>query len=108
MFILDSCQGLNIAFLLRIIKYIIKIIKFAVPIVLLLLCVIDFTKAVTAEDEKKMADAKRNSLRRVIYAVIVFLVPTFISLIFKLVPEPTAGSDFVGFKTAIKCYESIK
>ena len=73
----------DLAFAIRIVKYLVGIIKFAVPILLIVFVTIDFTKAVIGKDEKAAQEAKNKAVKRIIYAIILFLVPTIVSLIFK-------------------------
>lgn len=79
--------------ILRIVRWIVDVICFAVPIILIVLCVLDIAKIVTAGniDDKLKKEVTGRIVTRVIFAVIIFLVPTIVSLIFKFVP--VADSD---------------
>lgn len=57
-------------------------IQIATPILLVLLTMVDFTKATALEDA--LPKAKKNAITRSIIAVVIFLVPTFINLLFNL------------------------
>lgn len=60
-----------------------NIVKLLVPVILIIMGMIDFTKAVMASDEKKMSDAKSTFIRRLIAAVIVFMIMAVVQFIFK-------------------------
>ena len=62
------------------------IIRFAAPILVILMTIIDLVK-VTAE-EKQDGELKKigiKTLKRAIYAVIIFVLPTLITVVFELV-----------------------
>ena len=61
---------------------IVKIVRFAVPILLILLVIFDFTKALVGQvDDKAKKDAFGKAFKRLIYAMIVFLVPSVINFV---------------------------
>lgn len=63
-----------------------NIIRFAAPILVILMTIIDLVK-VTAE-EKQDGELKKigiKTLKRAIYAVIIFVLPTLITIVFELV-----------------------
>lgn len=79
----DACGGL-----LDVVKIIVKvynILKILIPIGLLLFGLIDLGKAVIAGKEDEMKKAQGTLVKRVIYAVAVFLVMTFVSFAMGLV-----------------------
>ena len=81
--ILVSCN--NIAFILKIAGFLFKLIQWAVPIALILFCTLDFFKAFTTPDEKTKKDAWDKIWKRLIYAIIIFLVPVLLRIIFRAV-----------------------
>lgn len=79
-----ACEGLQP--IIRIVKKgILKYICILIPIALLLFGVFDLGKAVIASDEKEVKAAQSRLIKRVIYAVVVFLVPQLVSLIMGIV-----------------------
>ena len=81
--ILGVCNGDFVA-VLRIIRWVVNIICFAVPIILIVLCILDIAKIVTAGniDDKLKKEVTGRITTRIIFAVIIFLVPTIIGIIF--------------------------
>ena len=94
----------QLAPILRVLAYLLKLLKIAIPIVLIALIIIDFTKAVTANDEKKMNEAKNASMKRIIYALVIYLVPTVISLLFKTLGENIGGGELTSAVEWISCF----
>lgn len=79
-----ACEGLGP--IIRIVKKgILKYICILIPIALILFGVFDLGKAVIASDEKEVKAAQSRLIKRVIYAIVVFLVPQLVSLIMGIV-----------------------
>ena len=94
----------QLAPIMRVLAYLIKLFKIAIPIVLIVLIVIDFTKATIASDEKKMNEAKNVALKRIVYALVIFLVPTIVSLIFKAFGSSLSHSELTNATEWISCF----
>ena len=77
-----TCSSL--APFIRIIAYLINMIKYIIPILLIVLVTYDFIRAMLEKDEAKMKEATNKSVKRVAYAIVIFVVPTVVSLIFNL------------------------
>lgn len=90
---------------LRIIALLIKIIQWAVPIILIVFATFDFVKATMASEDKDMEKAKSSVATRLIYAVVIFLVPVVIRLIFSLISSNIPGGNYVGPGAWINCFE---
>lgn len=75
------------------VRLIIKILQIVVPIGLILMGTIDMGKAVIAGDEKKMKEAQKPFIKRVISAVIVFCIPFLVSVSVNLVTSNTDYKD---------------
>ena len=90
--ILGICDKDFVA-ILRIVRWVVKIICFAIPILLIILCILDIAKIVTAGniDDKLKKEVTNKVVTRIVFAVIIFLVPTIIGLLFRLIP--VAESD---------------
>ena len=67
------------------IKNIVNIIKIVVPIILIIMGMLDFSKAVVANDEKVMKEAQNKFIKRIIAAIVVFLVVAITQFIFNIV-----------------------
>ena len=80
--ILD-CDGDFVA-ILKIVRWVVSIICFIIPIVLIVLCILDIAKLVTAGniDDKLKKEVTNKVAKRVVFALIIFLVPFIVILIF--------------------------
>ena len=67
------CSNQNLLQVIHIVRTVINILQIAVPVALILWGTLDIGKAVIAGDEKKM--------KRIVYAVIAFLVPFIVSIV---------------------------
>lgn len=87
-----ACDGLEPV--IKIIKDgVLKYVCILIPIGLLLFGVFDLGKAVIASDEKEVKAAQSRLIKRVIYAVLVFLVPQIVSLIMNVVAIGVGDED---------------
>ncbi len=80
--ILFNCS--EIQFLTNIIGYIFTIMQWVVPIFLVVLVSIDVAKIAINPDEKKKSEVMAKIGKRIMYAVILFLVPLLVRLIFSM------------------------
>lgn len=86
--ILDNFNFCNsFAFLLRIVSYLFSVLQWVIPIILIVLIVIDLSKALINPDEKTKKDAVSKAVKRVIYAVIIFFIPLLVKLIFRFIGD---------------------
>ena len=61
---------------------VVNLIKIAIPIILIIFGMLDLAKAVMSNDEKEMKGAQTKLMKRVIKAVLVFLLVSIVQLIF--------------------------
>ncbi len=103
--ILDSipaCNGLDTV--VRLIKDgIIPIVQIFIPILLIVFGTIDLGKAVISSDDKEVKAAQGRLIKRIIYAVLIFFIVTFVTVVMNLVG--TAGED--GGSAWWECYEKV-
>ena len=98
-----ACKGLDP--IIAIIKNgILKYICLLIPIALILFGVFDLGKAVIASDEKEVKAAQSRLIKRVIYAVVVFLVPQLVNLVMGIVAIGVTGEEVTSWAT---CWNSI-
>lgn len=79
-----DCQSLIGENLAAKIEEYINIIKIAIPIILIGFGIVDFAKAMFASDESKMKEAQSKFIKRLIVAILIFLVPTFAKIILSI------------------------
>ena len=66
---------------MALIKFILNVVRFVIPIVLIVLGTFDLFKAVTAGKDEDIKKKQQVLIKRVIAGVIVFLVPTIVSIL---------------------------
>ncbi len=76
----DFCTE-DVGRILGIVGSVLDIIQWVVPIILIVLGTIDLTKAVVAGKEEQIKTNQQILIKRVIAAVIVFLIPLIVSVV---------------------------
>lgn len=72
---------------LNILRYVIVIIQFSVPLLLIVFGTVDMFKAMTKGDEKENKKVVDTFVKRLIYGVMIFLVPFLVRLVFKVLND---------------------
>lgn len=62
-------------------KLILDIVLIIIPIALIVLLLIDFSKMVISNDEEKKNRTFKLAMKRILYAVLIFFVPTIVSIV---------------------------
>ena len=103
MLFLDACSALSP--LIRLIKFgVVPLIQAAIIVALIVLLIIDLGKAVMAGKEDEIKSAQKLAIKRVVYAVVVFLVPFIVQLALGLLtPDVDADADNQS-RSALQCY----
>lgn len=78
-----------------------NIVKLLVPVILIVMGIIDFMKAMMANEEKKMKDSQKNFINRLIAAVVIFLIMALVQFVFKKMDMSTSYK--YGFVNCINC-----
>lgn len=60
------------------------IIMIVIPILLVILIILDMVKAISANDEKMVNDAKSKAIKRVVVGVLIYFLPMIVNLILKM------------------------
>ena len=79
----NECSS-SMKVLVAAVKFFLNLVRWLVPIVIIVLGSIDLFKAVASKDDKAVETARKTFISRLIYGVVIFLVPFFISLAFDL------------------------
>lgn len=90
MFVLNDtdvdCQsGSTLVNVIAIVRLVMNIICVAVPIIMILMGTIDLFKAVTAGKDDDIKKKQKALITRIIAGVLVFLVPTIVSVLMNLI-----------------------
>lgn len=100
--LLDACQHPGILRVLYFGKLLIDIVFTLVPIGLIVMILIDFSKVVISGDEKEVKNSKI-VVQRIINAMIVFCIPWIVNVFMNLLSEAGIG---VAYKECIKNIQS--
>ena len=87
MFILEEASKIctdEMANILAIVRFALSVVQWVVPIILIVLGSIDLVRAIVAGKDEEIKKHQTTLLKRVIAAVIVFLVPLLVTLIMGL------------------------
>ncbi len=85
----------------QIIGYLIFIMKIVVPLILIIMVTLDFTKAVISSGEKPNLDVLKKVATRVAIAIAIFMVPTVLDFLLGLVDGTEGVSE--GFEACTAC-----
>lgn len=97
-----ACIDGSLLNIMRLVRLVIKVLQIAVPVGLILMGTIDIAKSVIAGDEKKIKEAQKPFVKRIVAAIIFFLIPYIVNIAINLVVSDasdwrncwnTAGKD---------------
>ena len=92
----------------NVVHLIIIAIQVVVPILLIIWGMIDFAKAIIGQDEDKIKAGQKTFVKRLIAAVVVFLIVTIVQLAINLAVSVSESGDGNEAQTAWDCaYELI-
>ena len=106
MYILVSTSELcsDLAPIIKIIKLLINLICWSVPILLIVFGTIDMLKATATSDEKAASEAKSKLVKRIVYGVLIFLVPFIVTLVFEIFNDLKIKDDFEDSNSWLSCW----
>lgn len=81
----EFCSNEDLQVIIGLVKTVVRLIQFAIPIMLIVWGLLDLGKAVIASKEDEMKKAQGNLIKRLMYAVLVFLIVTIVSFALGLV-----------------------
>lgn len=94
--VLDFCSDSRAIW--RFLGNIVNILQIAIPVIIILLGTIDLGKAVMAGEDKKIKEAQKMLLMRLIYGVAIFFIVLIVQIVFGLVAEQGASTSSTCFK----------
>lgn len=80
-----TCEGLLGTALLEKLQFYFNILKIAVPIIIIVMSTLDFSKSVFGSDNDEMKKAQNTLVKRLILAVLFFLLPIIINFLLHLI-----------------------
>ena len=84
---MDACNNPDVLRVIMYVKILLKYVFILVPMGLILMMGLDFFKNVVAGKEDDMSKNTKLSLKRLIFCVALFFVPTIVSLVVKIIDD---------------------
>ena len=107
----NICTG-DVQTVVAAVKTVFTLIQWAIPCVLIVLGTVDMFKAMTSGDEKATKEAQKKFIRRLIYAVVAFLIPFIISLVFtfvgKMIDDDAAQQGKTTYDNFFGCWKQAQ
>lgn len=91
---MDACTNPDILRVIWFFLIIIDIVKIIVPIGLIIMGIIDFSKAVATSDEQAQKKNANLFMKRILYAILVFAVPWIVKVVMISLGNLTDGVNF--------------
>ena len=85
----SMCKSNAVFSVIYVVKQILQIVFVLVPIILIVLVTIDLAKNVVAGKEDDMKKNKNLAIKRIIYAVVIFFVPTIVNVVMNTIYRNT-------------------
>lgn len=92
--IVDACTNPDILRVIYFAKLILDIVKIVIPIGLIIMGMIDFSKSVVTSDDGVQKKNMQLFIKRVIYAILVFAVPWIVETLIVTLGNLTEGVNF--------------
>lgn len=97
--------GADLGVLPKITSLIVTVIKVAIPVLLVILGMIDLTKAVMSGDEKVVKENQGKLIKRFVYAIVIFVLVSLVTLVFSIIGTKAEEGDLT---SCINCFISDK
>ncbi len=102
--ILANVTCSDIGFVVNIVKWVIKLIQYGIPLILIIMVIIDLVKIVTAGTDDQAKKSTGTIVKRIVWAVVAFFVPTLISFIFKNISNGKTSGGLSGPIDWMNCF----
>lgn len=101
----NLCSNYNsgIGSAVRILGYVILLAKWIVPLIIIILGMVDFGKAVISSDDKAINKSTSSLIRRIIAALAVFFAPTIVLAFLNLIQVTGGIEETSRFNACTKC-----
>ena len=80
----SECSDIIDAEVWEFLQQVFNVIKYAGPLLCLVLSTADFVKAAASQDKDAIVKAAKTTGKRVVYALVLFFIPTLINFLFPL------------------------
>lgn len=104
------CNNPGVMDVFRILSYILLIAKIVAPILIIVFGMIDYTKAITSNDEKAISKATKALVRRFVTGLLIVLAPTMLLALVHLIDDTKAfaSKNHYEFGKCTRCLLNYK
>ncbi len=88
----------------NVIGHVVMILKVLVPLIIIVLGIIDLSKAVISNDDKAISKSAGSLVKRFIAGVVIFFIPTIVTVIFDMLELVNVKGDF---NTCLTCITDV-
>lgn len=99
----NICDNEGIMNAMQIVGYILNTIKILVPLILIVLGMVDFGKAVISSDEKALSKAASSLVKRFVAGIIIFYIPTIVFALLNTTHVSEENNKTGSFVKCTKC-----
>lgn len=99
----NICVNEDILQVFKIIGYVLNTVKILVPLILIVVGMIDFGKAVISSDEKALSKATSSLVKRFISGIIIFFIPTIVFALLNFTKITNENDGNGSFFLCTKC-----
>lgn len=101
---LVKCGGIDIPTVIpKLTSYVVTFMKIVIPIALVILGMLDLGKAVMASKEDEIKKAQQLFIKRLIAAIVVFLIVTIVQIFFNILAGAGAATKS-DWNSCINCF----
>lgn len=99
------CGNEGVQKAVKILGTIINLLKFIAPMLIIVLGIIDYVKAVTSDDENALSKATESLIKRLVSGIVIFFIPTLLWGILNIldITDGIHDLDNTEFGTCTKC-----
>ena len=102
-----SCGGADVLRIIKFVFVLLDFVLFIIPVGLIIMMMVDFGKNVMAGKEDEMKKNLNIAIKRVMYCVVLFLVPTIVSFVIGIVADSSDSEKNIVEKAA-SCIDLAK
>lgn len=99
---MEACTNPEILKVIYFFLLIVDIVKIVIPIILIILGIIDFSKSVVISDEKVQKKSLNLFLKRLLYGILVFAVPWIVEVVAIALGNVLGDKDTVNFTDCLE------
>ncbi len=99
-FLVNACEDITILRVIYFIKMLLKIVFLVVPVILVIMAILDLIKAMTGKNIDVQNKNIIRCIKRFVFSILLFFVPSIVSLVMGLIPEELGASTYK------ECYEN--